>query len=98
MSQFPIKFVFFFVVFFGFYLYLSDQLSKNETRSYINSIFEPALGNNSNHTVIKMVAEYKNVFAAVVSSTCVTVLASLPVFNWNEKKKINLLIFFILRK
>ncbi|CAF0844056.1 unnamed protein product [Brachionus calyciflorus] len=25
-----------------------------------------------------MVAEYKNVFAAVVSSTCVTVLASLP--------------------
>ena len=73
------KIVFFVILFFGLYVFITDKASKPSFKAYVYQMLTPMLGNSSNHTMITVLNDYTHTFSTLFSSFTVTMLGNLPV-------------------
>lgn len=76
----PRRLLILFISFVVCFFYFNEKFSKPEFRGYVHKIFKPVLGNDTNHTLVKMIDKNTGLVSVGLSTSAVTLISYFPVF------------------
>ncbi|CAF0895295.1 unnamed protein product [Brachionus calyciflorus] len=68
--------------------YFNNKFSKPEFKGYVQKVFKPILGNETNHTLLNMLENNSGILSVGLSTSAVTIVSYLPKFIVEPKNVI----------